>query len=447
MADNSEIYKDPDWLREKYWEEGLGTKEIGEVADVSAGTILRWMRKHDIERRPPGGDTGSSREDVIDALQKVADRLGKSPTLTEYKQVAHDNEPSVGAYKQFFDSWNNTKKEAGLSQSSPGPDGPSNKECIHALQKVANRIGKSPSQREYNEAISDEGIPAANIKHQFGSWNAAKSAAGLQINEKHGWTKPDVIDSLCEVSERYEGRLSKRAYAEQRRSTDPSVETVMRLFGSWNDALKEAGLAIQNDHYTEEDCIEALQYVSDKLDRSPRKREYHKHRRDADPSPWVIKNTFESWNEMKELAGLHTYNDGSYLGYPYGPNWDQVAERIRERDNNQCTVCEMKGDKHTEIYNCDLEVHHFHKLMSFYDQLPGEIREKIRSRDSKSEVVRYAVKQITKLANDPTNLITVCKECHCELERLPIEQQVRKTGSKLPKVQPSDVSKVSIKAK
>lgn len=44
-------YKDRDWLRRKYWDEGLSTTEIAEICDVTSMTIWRWMERHNIERR------------------------------------------------------------------------------------------------------------------------------------------------------------------------------------------------------------------------------------------------------------------------------------------------------------------------------------------------------------------------------------------------------------
>jgi transposase len=48
---NGDVEKlsDSKWLKEKYADEGLSTREIGEDLNVSKGTVLRWLRKHQIE--------------------------------------------------------------------------------------------------------------------------------------------------------------------------------------------------------------------------------------------------------------------------------------------------------------------------------------------------------------------------------------------------------------
>ncbi|MFA9517977.1 hypothetical protein ACERIT_12295 [Halopenitus sp. H-Gu1] len=43
---------DAEWLRQKYLEEGLSTREIAEEADVHSTTVLKYLNKHGIETRP-----------------------------------------------------------------------------------------------------------------------------------------------------------------------------------------------------------------------------------------------------------------------------------------------------------------------------------------------------------------------------------------------------------
>lgn len=436
MSEDTKRYRNANWLREKYWEEELNLDKIGDTAGVSGDTVLRWMKKHDIDRRPTGGEVSPSQEEYIDALQRVANRLGRSPTLEEYQQASRKDEPNVGAYKGLFDTWSAAKKAAGLSLRSSVPDGPSEEECVRMLRNVANRLGKTPSQREYDKAISEGEISAANIKHRFSSWNAAKEAAGLEVVEKHGWTKSEMINSISRVSERHDGQLSKRAYLRLNHPTDPSVDTITRLFDSWNQALDSAGLLPQPSQYTEEECIEALQYVAGKLGRRPRIRDYREHRRPIDPVPWVMKNSFGSWNDMKELADLYTYDDGSYLEFPYGSNWRNIVEEVRERDNYKCRSCGLTSEEHIEIYDRDLEVHHLHKIMSLFDKLPSGLKGKVRSEEFLSESDRKIVERVVDKANNLTNSVTVCEKCHSQLELLPGEKQAELVDASLPDVQP-----------
>jgi len=44
-------YKDPEYLREAYWNRRLSTREMADESDCSGRTIIRWMEHHGIDRR------------------------------------------------------------------------------------------------------------------------------------------------------------------------------------------------------------------------------------------------------------------------------------------------------------------------------------------------------------------------------------------------------------
>lgn len=68
----------------------------------------------------------------------------------------------------------------------------------------------------------------------------------------------------------------------------------------------------------------------------------------------------------------------------YGKNWPVIRKSIIERDHNECTLCHTKGSIST------LHVHHIQPYRTFTDN--------------------------TK-ANDPSNLITLCPDCHRRVEQ------------------------------
>lgn len=44
-------HRDPEWLRERYWDEGMSLREIASKAGVSVTTVAGHMERHGIERR------------------------------------------------------------------------------------------------------------------------------------------------------------------------------------------------------------------------------------------------------------------------------------------------------------------------------------------------------------------------------------------------------------
>jgi hypothetical protein len=81
---------------------------------------------------------------------------------------------------------------------------------------------------------------AAIVERQFGSWNAALEAAGLPTR-RCAWTPPEVLSALAAWAYTH-GRPPTLSDAR----TDPALPVqgaCERHFGSWNDALRAAGLA------------------------------------------------------------------------------------------------------------------------------------------------------------------------------------------------------------
>jgi len=48
---DSNQYKDPEWLKEKYHHENLSGSEMADLCGTTKQTIYDWMRRHDIDRR------------------------------------------------------------------------------------------------------------------------------------------------------------------------------------------------------------------------------------------------------------------------------------------------------------------------------------------------------------------------------------------------------------
>lgn len=50
MKENK-LYKNKEWLYQKYWIENLTQTEVANIFNISQTAILKWMRKHDIKTR------------------------------------------------------------------------------------------------------------------------------------------------------------------------------------------------------------------------------------------------------------------------------------------------------------------------------------------------------------------------------------------------------------
>lgn len=112
-----EVHMDEDWLREKYYDEGLSTEEIGELANRSGSTIRYHMKKHGIERRNPheGMFYGAKYKDPEWLYQKyveedlTTDEMGDLAGVYHTTISRHLKENGIGVERQSGENhynWN-----------------------------------------------------------------------------------------------------------------------------------------------------------------------------------------------------------------------------------------------------------------------------------------------------------------------------------------------------
>jgi len=71
------------------------------------------------------------------------------------------------------------------------------KRCLDALNEAADKVGESPTVREYRQL--DITPSQSTIKEAFGTWNAAKQAAGLEIRSIEGQTTVNINEEYFET--------------------------------------------------------------------------------------------------------------------------------------------------------------------------------------------------------------------------------------------------------
>lgn len=170
-------------------------------------------------------------------------------------------------------------------------------ELIIMLRKKAKQLGRTPKSREITE---DPEMPnVLTYQNKFGSFNAALVAAGLTPTttrwQSKDWTKEELISALKRLN-RALGRTPKNTDLKED-LTMPPLSAYLRTFGTWNNALKAAGL-----RYTEEEMIFLLQKRSEELGgRAPVPDEM-----DGMPSYGMYVSAFNGWTKALRAAGIDT---------------------------------------------------------------------------------------------------------------------------------------------
>jgi Homing endonuclease associated repeat len=116
----------------------------------------------------------------------------------------------------------------------------SNEQILAELRESAERLGRSPTMREFAADPKTTVHPQTVIEH-FGSWNAAKRQAGLV--PRRFATRGELLGLLRELGEEL-GRPPSAKDIDARKGSMPSKSLYWHTFGSLTNALREAGFDI-----------------------------------------------------------------------------------------------------------------------------------------------------------------------------------------------------------
>lgn len=143
-----------------------------------------------------------SDEELLNRLQKFAEKLGRPPTTEEMDQ---DGPYTAGPYKQTFGNWNQALRRAGLDVYYAR--NVSEEDLTSELNRLADELGHVPRQDE----MRDRGRWSVTIyQERFGSWSEALTAAGFEPN--HRWRIPqeELLAELRDLADDLGGGVQIR---------------------------------------------------------------------------------------------------------------------------------------------------------------------------------------------------------------------------------------------
>jgi HNH endonuclease len=116
----------------------------------------------------------------------------------------------------------------------------SDEQILDELRASAERLGRSPTMREFAGDGETTVHPQTVIEH-FGSWNAAKRRAGLV--PRRFATREELLRLLRELGDEL-GRIPSAKDIDARKGSMPSKSLYWHTFGSLTNALREAGFDV-----------------------------------------------------------------------------------------------------------------------------------------------------------------------------------------------------------
>jgi Homing endonuclease associated repeat len=191
-----------------------------------------------------------------------------------------------------------------------------NDQILTELRDSAERLGRSPTMREFAADAKTTVHPQTVIEH-FGSWNAAKREAGLV--PRRFATREELVGLLRGLGEEL-GRTPTAKDLDDRRGSMPSKSLYWHTFGSLAEALREAGFDVPIGEERLERAVDQGVKLARRLKRLPKFADWAAaRRRDGGMmTEWQVYRMFDArrgaWSTFQFLIKERLDGDGVTVG-------------------------------------------------------------------------------------------------------------------------------------
>ncbi|MBD0338773.1 MAG: hypothetical protein ICV67_05740 [Thermoleophilia bacterium] len=188
----------------------------------------------------------------------------------------------------------------------------SDQEILEQLRACADRLGRSPTMREFAADPGTTVHPQTVIEH-YGSWNAAKREAGLV--PRRFATREELVRLLRELGEEL-GRPPTARDLDERRGSMPSKSLYWHTFRSLTQALREAGFDVPVGEERVARAVDQGVALAQRLGRLPKFADWAQARRVDETllTEWQIYRLFEqgrgAWATFQFLVAERLSEEG-----------------------------------------------------------------------------------------------------------------------------------------
>ena len=148
-------------------------------------------------------------------------------------------------------------------------------EILSELRASAERLGRSPTMREFAADPGADVHPQTVIEH-FGTWNAAKRAAGL--TPRRFMSRDEVLAQLRRLGDEL-GRTPTARDLDANKRRVASKSLIWHTFGSLSAALREAGFDVPVGDEKLERAVEQGAVLARELRRLPKMADWKEARK------------------------------------------------------------------------------------------------------------------------------------------------------------------------
>lgn len=214
----------------------------------------RWEYAIEAAGLPVHNSNKIERARIIKALRDVAKTIGNSPTKSEYKANRAKDMPSEKTISRNFNSWADALKAAGLNscKRSHTERKYSDEEAAKCLHIMAEKLGHTPSLKEYVKYHEPDMPNDKTLRIRYGSWPLVLKAAGFEDYDakskghrvvfEEKYSDEETRKALVTVANIVGHAPSRNEYRRFRPDGSPSLSTVVCRYKTWMEALKQNGM-------------------------------------------------------------------------------------------------------------------------------------------------------------------------------------------------------------
>lgn len=122
-------------------------------------------------------------DDILEAIQFVTAEIDGVPTVTEYRRYRRPEDPAyetiVNHYEETDEPWDAVLNDAGLDPMEANSKEYTREDCLKSIQRVADELGKRPTQSDYKTHSGDRDPSLTTIKQRFNGFTYAVREAGI----------------------------------------------------------------------------------------------------------------------------------------------------------------------------------------------------------------------------------------------------------------------------
>lgn len=172
---------------------------------------------------------------TIDLIESLYPEKEKAPKAYKFYD---DSEVSGQFVCKWFDGYEELVEQSHLRSSQL-----TERDLTEDIKRVASIIDKTPKKKDYDKHGKYD---SSSMTYVIGSWNNALEKAGFDILSYRNISEEKLKEELHRVAEELGRKPTSRDIENKGKF---AVNTYLRRFGSWNEALKSCSFEENPQHF------------------------------------------------------------------------------------------------------------------------------------------------------------------------------------------------------